>query len=464
MRKLLILITVLFAIASYAEETEKKEWEIKPGIISGGYSDATGPYIFKFYQAVSSPSSLPYCDYDAYINYNWSINIGYGEYEIHTEEITTGQVYYKGVFEDDLGKYLFFQYNRGWSWKALPEGYSDPWPTTGSYTYHVYKKEFIQPMSISFSSESYTAPAKRNFSVRVMVIGGSGYYTGTTVKPAFLTTVGFLTYSGMSYTTGQTSISVVVKDKVTGQECSASADITITEESNESDDNPSNPSNPSDPSDPSDPSNPSNPSDPSDPTEPADPSNPDSPSDPTEPDNPDEPDPDDVPEEPAEPEVPDVPSEPENPSNPDTPDSPDVPAEPDNPDEPIIVLDPVIPDEPVVVPDNPDSPDEPENSEPSDISDESDEVIIIDPTSPGNEDDEPTIIVVDRESSDSDKIIVTDDGVTTVRPDNYDLAIFLGMFGAFTALSGNATAPVNEPMQVQQAQQESSPDKINYVE
>ena len=73
-------------------------------------------------------------------------------------------------------------------------------------------------------------------------------------------------------------------------------------------------------------------------------------------------------------------------------------------------------------------------------------------------------MIDNNETSDIDKIIVTDDGVTTVRPDNYDLAIFLGMFGAITGISGSTTAPANAPMEVQQARQESSQNKINYVE
>ena len=64
-------------------------------------------------------------------------------------------------------------------------------------------------------------------------------------------------------------------------------------------------------------------------------------------------------------------------------------------------------------------------------------------------------MIDNNETSDIDKIIVTDDGVTMVRPDNYDLAIFMGMFGAITGLNGSATAPSNAPMAVQEAQQRS---------
>jgi len=64
-------------------------------------------------------------------------------------------------------------------------------------------------------------------------------------------------------------------------------------------------------------------------------------------------------------------------------------------------------------------------------------------------------VIDNNEISDTDTIVVTGDGVTTTRPDNYDLAIFVGMFGAMTGLNGSATAPSNAPMAVQQAQQRS---------
>ncbi len=123
----------------------------------------------------------------------------------------------------------------------------------------------------------------------------------------------------------------------------------------------------------------------------------------------------------------------------------------------IVVHDPAVPDdEPVVVvpdtpydPDNPDTPDVPEYP-----------IVVVpdpEPTDPSNDNnDDPIFVVIDNnEISDTDKIIVTDDGVTTLRKDNYDLAIFMMMFGAISGLNGSATATENAPMAVQQAKKRS---------
>lgn len=474
MKKLLVLLAILLTIISYAEETEKKDWEVKPGIKEGGYSEAEGPYVYKLDQTVGSPSSLPYTHYDAYIHYEKSIQAGYGDFKIHAEEITAGQTFYQGLFEDQDGYYLYFHAERGWGWQTLPEGYSDPMPVPGNYNFYIYKKEYIQPLEVKFTAETYTAEIGQTMSVTVLIFGGSGSFSlSAGTRPAFLQPVAKGRWEGKSYDTLSSTISIVIKDLVTGQQEAATANIVITEKSEDPSDEPNNPNNPSNPSGPSDPSNPSNPSEPSEPAEPAeptDPSNPDSPDSPTEPSDPDDPDdpdtpdnPDspDEPEEPAEPEAPDTPSEPTDPSNPDSPDEPNDPSEPNSPDmpdspdapaepdEPIVVPDPEVPDEPVM-PDSPETPNDPDDTEPTD---EPDDVIIIDPLEPGNEDNEPTIIVVDREASDNDKIIVTDDGVTTVHRDNHDLAIFLGMFGAMTGFTGSTSIPESAPVAVQEARE-----------
>ena len=48
MKKLLCLFVVLFAVVSYGQYPVKESWEAVPGIISGGYSEEEGPYIYKF--------------------------------------------------------------------------------------------------------------------------------------------------------------------------------------------------------------------------------------------------------------------------------------------------------------------------------------------------------------------------------------------------------------------------------
>ncbi len=109
----------------------------------------------------------------------------------------------------------------------------------------------------------------------------------------------------------------------------------------------------------------------------------------------------------------------------------------------------------------PDTPGDPDTPVPGD-----DQITVVpdpEPIAPDSSDNEEPIIVVagDREGSGSDKIIVTNDGVTTVRPDNYDLAVFLGMFGAITGLTGSAAAPSSASQAVQQARQESSSNSSN---
>jgi hypothetical protein len=463
MKKLLCLFVALFtvSIVLYGQledlptEPSERDWEVVPNIISGGYSDQEGAYIYKLFNVYSCPTLLP--DYSRYyVNYMQAIiNIGYGDFQHHGGGALISKDETGEITKDDDETWAI---SYGLSYMGTDP--SQPTEYTGAHgPAYVYKKESIQAMSIAFSSDSYTAQEGQKLTVNVFVIGGSGHYYGQSVKPVFLSTVGLLAYEGTCYDPVQTSISVIVKDKVTGQQCAASADIIITEKVDTPDDNPNNPSNPSNPSDPSDPSNPSDPSEPSEPTDPSNPDSPDSPSDPSNPDNPSEPD---SPDEPAEPDTPDTPNEPTDPSNPDTPDSPSEPDNPDSPDAPDSPNDPTEPDEPVVVvpdsptpdepdvaPDNPNTPDEPEDTEPSD---ETDEVIIIDPTDPGNEDDEPTVIVInDSSGSDTDTIVVTDDSVTTRRKDNYDLAIFMSMFGAITGLNGSMAAPANTSMAVQEA-------------
>ena len=497
MKKLLVLVAILFTITLYGEdELPKEEWEVAPGIISGGYSKETGPYIFKIFNIYTCPSSLAFDRSHYYIEYYQSItNIGYGEYKHHGGG---GLISYDNTGKITKVKDGSTALSYG---STYADGGAEPYsPPAEEYDgrlapAYVYKKELISPLLGDFYHENYNIKVGQLFRVGLVPTGGSGFYSiSVGSKPAFLVSEDFGSWSGVCFAPAITSFLAVVTDIVTGETRQAFATIIISEDPedptfpdepdtpDEPEDpeepseptNPTSPSNPSNPSDPSDPSNPSDPSEPTEPSEPVDPSNPDSPdspSDPTEPDNPDEPDPDDVPEEP---ETPDTPSEPADPSNPDSPDEPNDPSEPDSPDtpdspdipvepdKPVVVPDPELPDEPVVVPDSPETPDEPEDSESSDISDESDpsdEVIIIDPLEPGNEDDEPVIIVVDRESSDSDKIIVTDDGVTTVQKDNHDLAIFLGMFGAITGISGSANAPKSAPMAVQQARQEARENK-----
>jgi len=58
-------------------------------------------------------------------------------------------------------------------------------------------------------------------------------YIIRTVKPVFLSTVGKLAYEGTCYDPVQTSISTIVTDTVTGQQCAASVDIIITEKSSD---------------------------------------------------------------------------------------------------------------------------------------------------------------------------------------------------------------------------------------
>ena len=477
MKKLLVVLAILFvvSIVSYGQDPVKEDWEVVPGIISGGYSEETGPYIYKLCNTFTCPS-LVYDRswYSTIYLQGIAGNLGYGEFKHHgggslissdnQGEITKAD---DGTWAVSYRHYYFTQHSE----EAFPRY---PLEFTGVYgPAYVYKKEFIQSLEARFTSENYVVGVGQVLNVGIEVTGGSGWETGTIgSKPAFLTITGGNAYSGVCYIPLTSSITAIVTDDITGQSCAISATITVTEQPVIPDPvdpiDPIDPIDPVDPNDPTDPSNPSNPSNPSDPTDPSDPSDPSNPSDPSGPSEPAEPS---DPVDPSNPDTPDEPTDPTEPNDttePDSPDEPEDPTDPSDPDEPVVVpngpIDPADPDDPddpvVVVPDSPDDPDSP------DFPDEP--VVVVpdpDPIEPGSDDYEPIVVVIDdNDISDNDKIVVTNDGVTTERQDNHDLAIFLGMFGAITGISGSATAPVNAPMAVQQAQQESSSNKINYVE
>lgn len=476
MKKLLVLIAVLFevSIVSYGQledlptEPSERDWEVAPNIISGGYNDQEGPYIYKLFNVYSCPTLL--FDYSRYyVNYMQAItNIGYGDFQHHgggnlISKDETGEI----TKDDDETWAVSY----GLSYMGTDP--SQPTEYTGAHgPAYVYKKEAIQSMSIAFSSSSYTAQEGQKLSVNVFVVGGSGYFYGKTVKPVFLSTVGKLSYEGTCYEPVTTSISTVVRDKVTGQECVASADIVITEKSDDNNNSGSSGSSGSS-SDPggtaSDPGSSSGDggdtgsdtgtsvgsgdtgdtggddggsavdpgSSDDDPiTEPDDSSSDDETDDGSDDDS-------------------GTDSTTTAPGSSDNTDSPADTSNADNSDSTSDTSDTSDlsgdDDAVVVVPDGTDPADTSGGSDiadDSDNSDTSDTVIISDTT----EEDEPTVIVInDSNSSDSDKIVVTDDGVVTVKPDNYDLAVLMSMFGAMTALSGSATAPADTPMAVQEA-------------
>jgi hypothetical protein len=317
----------------------------------------------------------------------------------------------------------------------------------GRATYYVYKKELVQKMEASFSSESYVAEVGKSLVVTLLVTGGSGFNAGTAgTKPSYLNPVSHYAWGGISYATGTGTISAVITDTITGQQYAASADITITEKLDNSNDETNNPGGASDPTDPADSVDPADPADtstsdtPDEPTTPSEPDGSTEPEEPTESDNPTGP---------TDTSTLDLPDDSSDFDSSDTPDSQDAPTNSDElvvvvPDSPVSVEEPVV-----VVPDAPDNPDTP-----------NDQIVIIanpEPIEPGDGDNqEPIFVVIDNnESSDTDKIIVTDDGVTMLRPNNHDLAIFMAMFGAITGLNGSTAAPSDASMAVQKAQQRS---------
>jgi len=478
MKKLLVLLAILFAVSivSHGQDQVKKDWEAAPGIISGGYSEQEGPYIYKLCNTFSCPSLVDDHRW-YYVQYLQGIagNVGYGEFQHHGGGALISSDNQGEVTKADDGTWAVM-YTHTYVTDFTPED-SPRYPLefTGVYgPAYVYKKEYVPFLEARFTSENYVVGVGQVLNVGIEVTGGSGWETGTIgSKPAFLTITGGNAYSGVCYVPLTSSITAVVTDDITGQSCTISATITVTEEPVIPDPvdpidptDPSDPSDPTDPSDPSEPSDPSNPSNPSDPTDPSNPDSPDEPTDPTEPDDPTDPSNPDSPTEPGEPDTPTEPNEPDDPSEPEDPAEPMGPDGPDDPSVPDEPTDPSNPDSPedpvVVVPDAPDDTDSPDSP---------DEPVVVvpnpEPTDPNSDDNnEPVFVVIDNysEDSDSDKIVVTDDGVTTVRKDNHDLAIFLGMFGAITGISGSTTAPSNAPMEVQQSRQESSQNKINYVE
>jgi hypothetical protein len=481
MKKLLCLFAVLFAVVSYAQDepvgTEYRDWEVVPGIISGGYNDQEGAYIYKFFGYYTC-TTLVYDRTQAWYSHYYQaiINIGYGEFQ----KYGGGSL----IIEDTKGGEVSKVNDDTWalSYTAMtefPEEYID-----GLAPAYIYKKEAIQSMSIAFSSDSYTAQEGQKLTVNVFVVGGSGHYYGQSVKPVFLSTVGLLAYEGICHEPVQTSISVIVKDRVTGQQCAASADIIITEKND--DNNNSGTSGTSgtsnDPggtsSDPggtaTDPGSSDSSGD--DGTSVGDGDTGDTSGDDGSDDGGDAVDPGNSDDDPAT--EPDDSSSDDNeaddgsdnsgtgstatdPGSSDSTDSSTDTSNADNSDSTSDTSDTSDSsgddDVVVVVPDGTDTPDTSDSSDISDISDgeditsdddTSDAVIISDTT----EDDEPTVIVInDSTTSDTDTIVVTDDSVTTTRRDNYDLAIFMSMFGAITGLNGSMVAPQNTSMAVQEA-------------
>ena len=470
MKKLLILIAVLFtvSIVSYGQlenpptTPSERNWEVRPDIISGGYTDQEGPYIYKLFNVYTCPP-LIYDSYPYYINrHEYIFNLGYGDFKKHGAGSlilydNSGEVQKEN--DGSYGLEYIASYPGG-------HGIGGPGETLlydGDSTSYIYKKEFVQKMEVEFSAETYTAAVEETLSVSVLVYGGSGYYSlSSGTRPAFLTMVSSRTWEGRCYEPMEGSIAIVVKDAVTGQECAASANIIITEKSSDSNNsgNSGTSGTSSDPggtsSDPggtaSDPGSDSgdggddgggavdpDSSDDDPATEPDDSSSDD-----------DEAEADDDSED----------STAADPGSDDSTDSPPDNSSADNSDD--TTTDPsdssdtievviIVPDgtDPADTSDGSDTPSN--NSDGSDITsdeDTSDAVIISDTT----EEDAPTVIVInDSSGSDSDKIVVTDDGVIKVKPDNYDLAVFMSMFGAMTALNGSATTSESAPMAVQEA-------------
>ncbi|MFA7185866.1 MAG: hypothetical protein WC082_13275 [Victivallales bacterium] len=496
MKKLLVLIAVLFAVvAVFGEETENADWEVAPGIISGGYSEQTGPYIYKFVQKYDCPSM----DFDSKLSQNWYYkfyyqkiyNLGFGDFALHgggtlISSDTEGEI--QKVSDGTIAvSFTSLTTSGEVGSNDPPASITEDEALTGNFsTAYVYKKEFIQKMEVEFSAETYTAATGENLTVTVMVYAGSGYYSlSSGTRPAFLTMVSSRTWEGKCYEAMEGSIAIVVKDIVTGQECSASATIVITENSGSSDSSGSSGSSgtTSDPGDTAtDPA--------SDGSDGGDDGGDDGTSvgdgdtgdtggddggddsggavDPGSSDDDPEADSDDSE---SEDESEDDETEDEesddsgagsstatDPSSSDSTDSPTDTSTADNSDSTTDSADQTDSsgddDAVIVVSDGTDPADTSGSSDIADgsdtSSDTSDTVIISDTT---EEDDSTTTVIVvnDSSASDTDTIVVTDDGVTTVDSDNYDLAVFMGMFGAMTALNGSATTSESAPMAVQEA-------------
>jgi hypothetical protein len=485
MKKLWYLLVVFSAVTSYGQlenpptTPSERNWELRPDIISGGYSDQEGPYIYKLFNVYTCPP-LPYDSYPYYINrHEYIFNLGYGDFKKHGAGTLilyddSGEVQKENDGSCGLKYTATYQGGHGIGGRGQTLLFD------GDSTAYIYKKEFVQKMEVRFSAETYTAAIGENLTITVLVYAGSGYYSlASGTRPAFLTMVSSRTWEGKCYEAMEGSIAIVVKDAVTGQECSASAAIVITEKSD--DDNNSGGSgsstSPSDPGgtatdpgsdnsgdDGDDSSNDDGSSvDDGDGCSAVDPGSSDDdsevePTDPGSDDNDDddsttEPDNDD-----------DEPVTVTDPGNDDNTDEPVDPGSSDDDDSSINTDDNNNDDSVTAVPDSTDEPTDPGNSDSSESSDlsntdnDNSTTVVSDDsgtsTDPSdNDSNDPVVIVVDSGSSSSDnsKIIVTDDSVTTVKSDNYDLAVFMGMFGAITGMNGSAGTTSNAPQAAQEA-------------
>jgi hypothetical protein len=521
MKKFWCVLVVLFVVVSvFGAELEKEDWEVAPKMISGGYSEATGPYIYKFFKTYTCPSSLAYDRSHYYTEYyQVIIDIGYGDYQKYGGgSLISGDGTGEVTKIEDGSIALSYTCADG---DGGPVSFSPAEFTGGLAPAFVYKKEFVQKMEVKFSAETYTAATGENLAVTVMVYAGSGYYSlSSGTRPAFLTMVSSRTWEGKCYEPLESSIAIVVRDIVTGQECSASAAIVITENTGNNNSGGSGSSGTS--SDPggtaSDPGSSGdggdggdsggddgwdnsgdvgdNSGDNDDGGDAVDPgSNDDSGNEPDDPgsdddendENEDDDSTDDQDDNTGDPGTVTDPGgddggdDPVDPgSNNDDDDSNENPDD-DSDDDPVTVIpdgndEPNDPgsgddddsnensgddsndnddDAPVVVPDGSDNPNDPGNDDSSDGSDSSngsdtsDTVVIPDGT-----DNEPTIIVVNNDSSNTDTIVVTNDSVTTKRSENYDLAIFMGMFGAITGMNGSVEGTSGTSLAAKKAYQE----------
>ncbi|MDD5727239.1 MAG: hypothetical protein PHV59_01625 [Victivallales bacterium] len=479
MKKMFFLIGLFATVLTFGEE--KQSWETRPGIFGSGngYNDTEGAWIYAFYQEYSCPSSLPF-DYSYYYvnNHQAIINIGYGDFRKYgggslISSDTQGEIL------KDADESWALTYTTGCQsgdgggpGKTIAISESD---RTGKLANaYIYKRTEIQKMSASFGSSSYTASTGEDLGVTVVVSGGSGYWGISTTKPSFLETEDKGVYSGKSYQPLTCSISAVVTDLVTGQSIGISADIKITEDdgSSDSDDSSGSSSSPSDPGGTA-----------------ADPGSGDSDDDGTSADSGDNSGGDDSAVDPgsdddSEPEPDDPGSDDDENEDKDSTDNQD-----DSDDEPAAVTDPesnADGDEPVdpgsdnddddssddsdgdnddsvtVIPDNTDEPADPGNDDSSDSSngsDSADEAAITDPADSGSDGaNETTVIVVNNDDSATETIIVTDDSVTTERSENYDLAVFMGMFGAITGMNGSVETSPTAPQAAKEAYQREEKD------
>ena len=472
MKKLLVLFAVLFAAMSYAEEEQAKEiWEVAPGIISGGYTQETGPYVFKFLQTLRPVLGRPAGSKDRYgAVLSASFFVGYGEFMVHAEPDPDDDGYVPPASVSDHNVSFSMSIS---SLQFVPSDYTYSVPGT----YYVYEKEFIDPLLGDFNHENYNIKVGQFFRLGFAPTGGSGYYSVSVgSKPAFLVRDDVSTWSGTCYTECLTSISIIITDIVTGETREAFATIIVSEDpvdptfpddttdvdDSDDDDTASDSGDSGTSSDPggtaTDPSSSSDGGDDGTSVDNGDTSNDDGDSavDPGSSNDDPATDPDDSSSDDDEAEADDDSSTDSatatDPSSGDSTDSPTDTSNADNSDDTSDSADQTDSsgddDAVVVVPDGTDSSDTSDGSDITSDENTSDAVIISDST----EEDEPTIIVINDSSvSDSDKIVVTDDGVIKVKPDNYDLAVFMSMFGAMTALNGSATTSESTPMAVQEA-------------